>query len=463
MPRRKSANQPMKTAMVVTVIIALSKLTGFVREMIMAAVFGRGIESDAYVAAYGILSIMTLLFSAGISSTFIPVYVRAQLRDGQRAADHYASNILTLYLLAGALGSVLAYIFAPSLCALVFRAPQGLDLTIELTRLMYPTLAFYAMTGVLYNILNARERFIPEQLMGFMLSGLVITACLVYRDIHAVAVSVALVGCAQFLLMLPFLRGHFHYYPKLNFKDKRLGRTFMLAIPALISLALGEINHQVDCAIGSSLGNGVITALNKSYALVATVLGVMVVPITTIMFSRLSKIAVNQNKRLFIDSVRSSLETIMLVTLPIIVITIFLRNDVIALAYQRGAFTAADTDFTAPVFAFYIAGVLAFGMRNFLIRVFYALQDTRTPMIIGIICVSMNIGLDFLLAPVFGVVGIVIATTVSGLIGAMITTVAYPQKDGLYWDNGHYRTRNAYDGCVGASAFDNDCGMRFVW
>lgn len=404
--------------MTVTIIIALSKMTGFVREMIMAAVFGRGVESDAYIAAYGILSIMTLLFSAGISSTFIPVYVRAQLRDGQNAADRYASNILTLYLLAGAVGSVLAYIFAPSLCALVFRAPQGLDLTIELTRLMYPTLAFYAMTGVLYNILNARERFIPEQLMGFVLSGLVIAACLLYREIHAVAVAVALVGCAQFLLMLPFLRGQFHYYPRLDFRDKRLTRTFLLAIPALVSLALGEINHQVDCAIGSSLGNGVITALNKSYALVATVLGVMVVPITTIMFSRLSKIAVDKSKKVFMDSVRASLETIMLVTLPIIVIAIFLRGDVIAVAYQRGAFTAADTAFTAPVFAFYIAGVMAFGIRNFLIRVFYAQQDTKTPMVIGIICVSINIGLDFLLAPIFGAVGIVIATTVSGLIGA---------------------------------------------
>ncbi len=409
----------MKTAMIITVIIALSKLTGFVREMIMAAVFGRGVESDAYVAAYGILSIMTLLFSAGISSTFIPVYVRAQFRDGQHASDKYASNILTLYLLAGVLGSVLAYIFAPSLCALVFRAPQGLDLTIELTRLMYPTLAFYAMTGVLYNVLNARERFIPEQLMGFVLSAFVITAALVYREIRIVSISVALVGFVQFLLMLPFLRGHFHFYPQVNFRDKRLARTFLLAIPALVSLALGEINHQVDCAIGSSLGNGVITALNKSYALVATVLGVMVVPITTIMFSRLSKIAVDRSKTLFIDKVRSSLETIMLITLPIIAVAIFLCNDVIAVAYQRGAFTAADTAFTAPVFAYYIAGVLAFGMRNFLTRVFYAQQDTKTPMIIGIISVSINIGLDFLLAPILGVVGIVIATTVSGMFGAV--------------------------------------------
>ncbi len=410
----------MKSALVVSIIIALSKLTGFIREMIMAAVFGRGVESDAYVSAYSILSLLTLLFSAGLSSTFIPMYVRARLRDGERQADGYASNMLTLYMVAGLIGSVLAYIFAPAICRLVFRAPQGLDLTIELTRLMYPTLAFYAMTGVLFNVLNARERFIPEQLAGFVLSGFLISACLLFRDIRIVAIAVAVVGVAQFVLALPFLKGQFRYYPSLKLSDPRLKRTFLLAIPAIISLSLGTINHQVDCAVGSALGNGVITTLNKSYSLVATVLGILVVPISTITFSRLSKIAVDRNRKLFVDSMRSSLETIIMVTLPVTVIAVLLSSDIIAVAYQRGAFSAADTAFTAPVFAYYIAGVMPFGVSNLLNRVFYARQDTKTPMVISITSVSINVGLDFVLAPYFGAVGIVVATTVAGIYACVV-------------------------------------------
>jgi putative peptidoglycan lipid II flippase len=192
----------MKSALVVSVVIALSKLTGFVREIIMAAVFGRSVASDAYGSAYSILSLMTLLFTAGLSSTFIPMYMRARTRQGQKAADKYASNMLTLYLLAGLAASAMMYFLAPLICTLVFRAPQGLDLTIQLTRMMYPTLAFYAMTGVLFNILNARERFIPEQLMGFVLSLCLIAACM-FRNIRIAAVAVAVVAVVQFLLPKP--------------------------------------------------------------------------------------------------------------------------------------------------------------------------------------------------------------------------------------------------------------------
>ena len=420
----------MKSALVVSVIIALSKLTGFVREMIMAAVFGRSVASDAYVSAYSILSLLTLLFTAGLSSTFIPMYVRARYREGQKAADVYTSNVLTLYMIAGVVASALMYFLAPLICRLVFRAPEGLDLTIELTRLMYPTLAFYAMTGVLFNVLNARERFIPEQLAGFVLSMCLIAACLMFRDIRIAAIAVAVVGVVQFGMALPFLRGHFHYYPSLRLSDPRLKRTFLLAIPAIISLSLGTVNHQVDCAVGSSLGNGIITTLNKSYALVATVLGVLVVPVSTIAFSRLSKIAADRNKKLFMENVRSSLETIIMVTLPVSVIAIFLSNDIIAVAYQHGAFKAADTALTAPVFAYYIAGVMPFGVSNLLNRVFYARQDTKTPMLISITSVSINVGLDFALAPFFGAVGIVISTTVAGIYACIVQLITLRKKAG---------------------------------
>ncbi len=420
----------MKSALVVTIIIALSKLTGFVREMIMAAVFGLSVASDAYGSAYSILSLLTMLFTAGLSSTFIPMYVRSKLREGQLAADRYASNVLTLYLIAGVLASILMYFLAPVICTIVFRAPQGLELTIELTRMMYPTLAFYAMTGVLFNVLNARERFIPEQLMGFVLSGCLIAAILMFRDIKIAAIAVAVVGVVQFLLLLPFLRGQFRYYPSLHLSDPRLKRTFLLAVPALISLSLGTLNHQVDLAVGSGLGTGIITTLNKSYALVATVLGILVVPVSTIAFSRLSKIAADRNKKLFMENVRSSLETIILVTLPVTVLAIFLSKDIIAVAYQRGVFDAAATARTAPVFAYYIAGVMPFGVSNLMNRVFYARQDTKTPMLISITSVSINVGLDFVLAPYFGAVGIVVATTVASTYACIVQLIMLRKKVG---------------------------------
>ncbi len=420
----------LRTTFVITMIIAASKLLGFVREMVLAAYFGRGVESDAFVTAYGILSIMTLLFSAGISSTFIPIYTKTRFKQNQREADRYASRILTLYFITGVVGSLLAYIFAPFICRLIYRAEVGVALTIQLTRMMYPSLAFWAMTGVFCNLLNARERFVPEQLMGFVFSFSVIAAMVAFRDIRIVSIAVSASGLLQFLFILPFLRGQFHYTPQIAMRDPKIRRTFLLAMPAMVSMAFDEINHQVDRIIGSGLAVGVVTALSKSYALVTTALGVLIVPITTITFSRLSRMVANRNKHNFLEAVRQSMELIALITWPVILLCIIMQKEIIALAFQRGAFTAADTAFTAPVFAFYIAGIYFFGMRNFLSRVFYALQDTRTPMKNGIIAVGINIGIDLFITQFMGAKGLSFATTTAGFFGSTMLLMRLRRKVG---------------------------------
>ncbi len=426
----KASQHALKTTMVVTLIIAASKLLGFVREMVMAAYFGRGVESDAFVTAYGIFSIMTLLFSAGIASTFIPIYTKTRLREGQLAADRYASQVVTLYFVAGLIGSLLAYLFAPAICSLIYRAEVGVELTIQLTRMMYPSLAFYAVTGVLCNLLNAREKFIPEQLLGFILSACLITAIVTFRDIRMVGIAVSVTGVMQTIILLPFLRGHFRYRPHLTIREPKIRRTFILAIPALISMAFDEINHQIDRMIGSSLGVGVVTALSKSYSLVTTALGILIVPITTITFSRLSRIVAKRKKNEFGQAVRQSIEIIALITLPVIILGVVMQKDIIAVAFQRGAFTAEDTAFTAPVFGMYIAGLFFFGLRNFLSRVFYSLQDTRTPMRVGIVSVCVNIVLNLTLSRVIGAMGLTLATTTAALTGAALQLILLHKKMG---------------------------------
>lgn len=427
---KNRSQHALKTTMVVTLIIAASKLLGFVREMVMAAYFGRGVESDAFVTAYGIFSIMTLLFSAGIASTFIPIYTKTRLKEGQRRADLYGSQVVTLYFVAGLIGSTLAYLFAPAICSLIYRADVGVELTIQLTRLMYPSLAFYAVTGVLCNLLNAREKFIPEQLLGFILSACLISAVIAFKDIRMVGLAVSVTGAMQLVILLPFLRGEFRFRPHLTVRDPKIRRTFLLAIPALISMAFDEINHQIDRMIGSSLGVGVVTALSKSYSLVTTALGILIVPITTITFSRLSRIVAKRKKEDFGQAVRESIEIIALITLPVIVLGVVMQKDIISVAFQRGAFTAADTAFTAPVFACYIAGLFFFGLRNFLSRVFYSLQDTRTPMRVGMVSVCINIVLNLTLSRVIGAMGLTLATTTAALAGAALQLILLHKKMG---------------------------------
>jgi len=409
------------TAFTVSVIIAASKIAGFVREMVFAAAIGQNVNSDAYSTSYKLLNILTIAFGAGIGSIFIPLYTKTRLKDGEERANLYASYILNVFMLFGIVLSVVGYVFAPQICGLIYQgSPEGLALTIKLTRIMCPAIFFWAIAGVLTDLLNARKNFIPEQLIGFALTVCVITACAAFGNIEAVAIATLIAAGLQVVIVLPFMRGHFNYRPRMNLKDKDLVRTFFLAIPALISIAFDEINALTDNIFASSLVTGSVTALARSFSLGQTVLGVLITPITTIMFTELSQFAALGQMDKLKDTVRKSIEVIAVITLPIIILSVVCSSDIIGIVYQHGKFTAADTAFTSPVFIMYIIGIFGFGLRTFLIRVFYSMQMPRLPLYVGIFSVSLNIVLDLILMGPMGAKGLTLATSIASLTGAMV-------------------------------------------
>ncbi len=431
MDTEKKQNTFLKTTFVVTLIIILSKVAGFARDIFFSATFGMSMASDAYNMAYTMLNTVSLVFLMGISATFIPIYTKARMKFGEDQAHLYASNILNLYMVLGLLVGILGFLFAPEITKFLWYGDaQTGELIVTLSQILYPSLMFYAVSGVLVNILNARKKFIPEQLIGFALSFCVILACVVFKDIVAVTISTALSAILQVIILIPFLRKNFKYKKSLNLKNKELRRTFKLAVPSLISIAFDDINSLTNRMFASNMGLGVVSSLRYSYTLVQTALGILIVPITTIMFSELSGLAAAKKMDEIKSAVCKSLEVVALITLPIIVIAVVCSKEVIGLVYQRGNFTLENTLFTAPVFALYIVGIFAFGIRNFLTRVFYALQLTKIPMIIGIVTVSINILLNYLLKDVLGAKGLTLATSLSGFLGAILMLITLRKKLG---------------------------------
>ncbi len=419
------------TAAIITFIIIISKIVGFVRDMVLAAYFGQGIETDAYITSYGIISIFTILFGAAIASTFIPAYTRTRLANGHDKANDYASSILNLYILCAILVGVLGYIFAPQICGLIWRGDdETLVLITRLSRYMFPSLVFWTVTGVLVNILNAHKNFIPEQLIGFVLSFCVILACVVWVNIDAVAIATTVAAGLQILVLLPFMRKKFRWKRKMEVQNKQVQRTFVLALPALISAAFDELNHQADRFFGSAMGSGVVSALGRSYSIVQALMGVLIIPITTIMFPELSRYAALKEMDQFKATMRKALEIIVLMTLPVIAICIVTSKDIISIFYQRGNFTAADTEATAAVFSMYVLGIAAFGIRIFLARAYFSLQLNRIPMILGIISVGINIVLDIILKDILGAPGLTLATSIASSCGALMLFFVLRKKLG---------------------------------
>ena len=415
----------LKTTMLVTAVIILSKVFGFVRDMILANYFGTGIANDAYVSAYSLFYLPVLLFNSCISATLIPLYVEQRERHSLERSNHFASNTLNLFALAALAIAALFYALARPLVGLIYVGfdAEKADLTVRLVRVMLLSLVFNISSISLASLLNATEKYVAAQLTGFPLSLCVITASVAFSarfGIMAVGWGVFAANILQFLILVPFLRGWFHYTPVIDFSDRRFHKLVKLAGPAMLSMGVSELNHMIDHALASGLNPGDISAMSYAYRLITFLLGILMVPLTTVMFSKLSRLAAERDKKGMLDVLRRSVLVIAIVALPIVAVAVVLSTDVIKFAYMRGQFGMDSVRLTAGILVCYVVGVPAFGLRDFLNRVFHALQDTKTPFRVSCLVVALNIALNLVLRIFLGANGLALATSIAGTTG-MVT------------------------------------------
>ncbi len=417
---RKKA--PLRAAAVVTGMIVLSKIIGYIREAMINATFGESAASDAYANATTLFSMFSLLFLSGIASTFIPIYTREKMKNGIKGANRYANNIVNLYIIVSVLVSLFAIfvLSSPGILGIFYK--KSVVLTSQLARILFMTLTFSAVWGVLCNVLNANEKFLPETLQGFILSACVMFACIKFGDIKAVTIATALAPIFYLVSLIPFLRNTYRYEARLDLRSTNLRRTFWIALPAIIAMEFDTINNFVDTIFADRMMVGSTRILKNCYQIIILLQGVFVVPVTTVSYPQLSRSAARNDKKGIIDSMKQMTELLAVVLFPLIGIIMIMRSEVFALLFQHGKFTAEGTARAALPLACYVVGVFGFGLRNYQSRVFYSLQKTKPPMLIGMGIVGINILLDFVFMRVFsfGLEGLTLATSISGSLGALI-------------------------------------------
>ena len=415
----------LQSTMLVTLVIILSKALGFGRDMVTTAYFGRTAANDAYVSAYSLFYLPVLLFNSCISATLIPLYTEERERYSLERSNHFASNAINLFALASLVVSALMLVLAQPLVNLVYNGfdAETAQLTAELTRIMVLALVFNVTSISVSSLLNAMEKYIAAQLTGFPLSVCVIGAAVFFSGRYGVAAlawGVFAANVLQLAVLVPFLRGWFRYYPVMDFRDERFHRLMVLALPALLSMGVSELNHMIDNMLASGLPEGTLTSLTSSYRLVTFLQGVLIVPLTTIMFSKMSRHVAENDLRGALRMTRKSLLLLALVVLPVVAIGAVLSEDVIKFAYMRGAFTLEDVWATSGVLACYVVGVPAFGLRDYLSRMFHAVKDTKKPFYVSCVVVALNVVLNLILRELMGASGLALATSISSYIGVAI-------------------------------------------
>ncbi|MDD3579749.1 MAG: murein biosynthesis integral membrane protein MurJ [Desulfobacca sp.] len=395
-----------RSAGTVGLAVFCSRILGLVREQVFAGLFGAGYAIDAFVVAFRIPNLLRDLFAEGaLSSAFVTVFTDYDQRRGAAATWRLANNTLIILGLVVALIAALGIIYALPLVELLApdfgKVPGKLGLTSLMTQIMFPFLPLISLAALVMGILNSKGRFFIPALASsfFNLGSIVIGVALTlvapwfgYPAIVGMAVGTLVGGLLQLFGQLPVLF-RVGYRPQLCFDlgDEGLHRIFRLMAPAVIGLSATQINIFINTFFASSCAEGSVSWLNYAFRLMQFPIGIFGVALSIATLPVVSRYASQQDLAGLKSAFSSALSMAMIISVPAAVGLVALARPVIALIFEHGRFSAYDTQQTAAALALYALGLFAYAGVKIVVPVFYALDDTRFPVIGSFITVAANL------------------------------------------------------------------------
>ncbi len=389
-------------ALLLGISALISRLLGLVRDRILAGTFGAGEDLDIYFAAFRIPDfVYGILIMGGISAIFLPVFAEYFKKD-EEEGWRLASNILNCFLVLLILICALLALFTPWLIKFVTPgfSPEQKTLAVSLTRIMFLSPIFLGLSSLFSGVLHYFSRFFAYSIAPILYNLSIIFGILVFVPIFGLpglAYSVVLGAVLHWLVQIPAAKiSGFRYLPVFNFRSAGLKKVFKLMIPRTIGTAAFHINLMVITAIGSTLVAGSISIFNFANNIQHFPVGIIGASFALASFPVLSRAWVDGQREKFLENFSSVFRQILFLIIPVSVLMFLLRAQLVRLILGTGQFGWQDTRLTAACLGLFCFGIFAFSAVPFLSRVFYSFQDTKTPVIIGLVAVALNVSLCFL-------------------------------------------------------------------
>lgn len=435
-----------KSVLIIITLTLVSKFLGFYRETLIASKFGSGMATDTFFVAITATSLVTGLITKAISTTFIPILSEIEAKEGKEGKISHTNNMINIIFLISIILLVIQWLAAPIMVKLLAKGFKGdqFYLAIKLTRIGLPMVLLGGIMGVFTGYLQSEEKFVSTSLIGvpsnfvyiffllFLSSRLGIVGLMIF--------AVIAMGSQLLMLILGARRSGYKYMFKLDFKDKYIRKVILLSFPVLIGVAINEINTIIDRTLASSLVSGSISALSYANKLKEIILGVFISAITTVIFPLLSKESNGGNIPGMKKIMDYGINLIIIITVPATVGLMVLSTPIVQVAFQRGEFDPIATLMTSQALIFYSMGLVSLAVKSFLNRVYYSLQDTRTPMVNGGIAVVINVVLNIILVKYMAHSGLALATSISATVTAILLLYGLRKKIGSIGIKGYIRT-----------------------
>lgn len=397
-----------RAAGLMSIATFISRILGYLKDMIIANFFGATGVADTFFVAFRIPNLLRELFAEGsMSSAFIPVLTEYHTKKGIEEAKRLVRVTFTFILTFLGLVCIAGIVFAPVIVSLI--APGFLDnlskfsLTVVLTRIMFPFLLFISFAALIMGSLNTRKVFFIPALAPAMLNitiiiSVILLASRMEQPIIAVAIGVVCGGILQFAFQLPsFFKEGYSLKTDFNFRHQGLKKMSMLILPATMGMAVAQINIFISTILGTYLPEGSITYLYYSMRLVQFPIGIFGVAMGMAVLPTLSEHVAKGEFNKLRDDLSFSMRLLFFITIPAMAGLIFLREPIVNILFQRGKFDYLATLGTAQALLFYSIGIWAVVGVRVMTASFYSMQDTKTPVKIAMSALIMNVILSITL------------------------------------------------------------------
>ncbi|MBO3659790.1 MULTISPECIES: murein biosynthesis integral membrane protein MurJ [Acinetobacter] len=444
-----------RSTVIVSAMTMLSRVLGLVRDVVLLNVFGAGKDFDTFVVAFRIPNFFRRLFAEGaFSQAFIPVLTEYKTSRTHAEVQILISRVFgclatfmtTLTMIAIIAAPVIMYIYAPG-----FHGDEAkFALATDMFRLTIPYLLFMSLTAFASSILNSygsfsTPAFAPVLLNIAMIAGALWLTPFMAEPIMALGWAVVIAGILQLAIQIPELwRKNLLIPPKVDFKHEGVDRIMKLMLPALFGVSVTQINLLLNTVWASFMQDGSVSWLYSAERMTELPLGLIGVAIGTVILPSLSTQHTEKNPEKFRGMMDWAAKVIVLVGLPASIALFMLSTPIIQALFERGQFTFEDTQMTALALQCMSGGVIAFMLIKVFAPGFYAQQDTRTPVRVGLMAVAANAILNVIFIGFFKLIhweaehmALALASTGSAMVNAGLLYFYLHQRNifrfGAHW------------------------------
>lgn len=428
-------NKVFKAAGIVMIVSLLSKIIGLLRDTMIGSHFGATYSTDAYTTSLMIPNILFGIFGFAITTTFIPILTEIHSQKNKEEMFEFSNNVMNILIVVSVIFAAIGLLTAPQIVKLVAPKFTGAkyELTVTLTRYSIVNILFLSLTSGYTAILQTLDEFMAPALVGIIMNLPIIVYLLMGNKygIEGLTIATIIGDAMQILIQIPWLlKNNYRYHFKIDLKDSRIKKMLALIAPVIIGTCVNQINAVVQNNMASGLPDGSILALDYANKLHGMVYFTFAAAIITVVFPSLSREGTSSDYTNFKSHITTAVNSINLILFPCVVGLIILRVPIISILFQHGQFDQRAVDMTSMALFYLVFGMVFWGVRDVFNRAFYALQDTKTPMVNGILGIVVNIVLSVILVGKMGIGGLTLSTSIAALFCCILLILKLRKKIG---------------------------------